>query len=157
MKLIAIWAEDMGGVIGRGYALPWENRADMRHFRDTTAGHTILMGYRTWLSIDQTPLPGRRNVVISREPIDGVETYANIQDALQSLSDQETVYLIGGAATIEAAYPHLDGYIRSRILNRYEGDVKAPRLPKVEPDRVVHLYDTHDDEGVTVEYVTLKK
>lgn len=72
-----VWAQSANGVIGRDGTLPWHLPEDLKHFRALTTGATVLMGRRTWESLPPRfrPLPGRRNVVLSRTPQEGVETF----------------------------------------------------------------------------------
>ncbi|MEO5733372.1 MAG: dihydrofolate reductase [Rubrivivax sp.] len=106
--LVAAVARD--GAIGRGNALLWSDPADLRHFRHVTAGHPVVMGRKTWDSLPTRfrPLPGRRNVVLSRNPdwrADGAERVADFASALELLGDAETVCVIGGAQVYSQALP----------------------------------------------------
>lgn len=94
IRLIA--AVDQALAIGRGNALPWHLPADLRRFKALTLGHAVLMGRRTWDSIGR-PLPGRRNLVLSRSsgPIAGAEVLHGI-DAALALAGSQPLYVIGG-------------------------------------------------------------
>lgn len=104
--IIAAVADNMA--IGRDNALLWHISADMKYFRKTTMGSPVIMGYRTWLSIGR-PLPGRRNIVITRHRFDAPETVVQVADVDQAfaaaeapLSDgsmPERCFIIGGAKT----------------------------------------------------------
>jgi dihydrofolate reductase len=95
MKLIIIAALTRDRVIGKDRAVPWDIPKDMQRFKRLTTGHPVLMGRRTYETLS-TPLTNRRNVVLSSQPIAGVETYPTIADALNALRNEGDVYLIGG-------------------------------------------------------------
>ena len=93
LALIAAIARNRG--IGVGGQLPWHLSDDLKRFKRLTTGHAVLMGRKTYESIGK-PLPNRRNVVLSRRPVPGIETYATIPAALSALKDEEWVFVIGG-------------------------------------------------------------
>ena len=72
-------------VIGNKNQMPWHYSEDFKHFKEVTTGHIVVMGYNTRLSIGR-PLPHRRNIVLSKEPIEGVETYISIDALLKQLN-----------------------------------------------------------------------
>ncbi len=101
-----IWAQSTSGVIGRDGAIPWRLPEDMAHFKDLTMGHTVVMGRRTWESLPPRfrPLPGRRNVVLTRNPhyqADGAEVITSLDDVL-ALPD---TWVIGGSEIYHLAMP----------------------------------------------------
>jgi len=101
-----IWAQSTSGVIGRDGGIPWQVPEDMAHFKGLTMGHTVLMGRRTWesLPVRFRPLPGRRNVVVSRNPdyrAEGAEVVASIEAGLGEGQN----WVIGGAEIYHLAMP----------------------------------------------------
>jgi dihydrofolate reductase len=124
-RLIAIVAMSSNRVIGKDGTLPWHIPADLKFFKKTTLGHPILMGRKTFDSIGK-PLPGRRNIVLSRTmpPREGVEVIRTI-DELQC-ADDEQVFLIGGAQLFESMLPQCAGMYLTFIEQAYEGDVIFP-------------------------------
>ncbi len=101
-----IWAQSTSGVIGRDGAIPWQLPEDLARFKELTMGHTVLMGRRTWESLPARfrPLPGRRNVVLTRNPhyeADGAEVITSLDEAL-SLPD---LWVIGGSEIYHLALP----------------------------------------------------
>ncbi|MGW4525585.1 dihydrofolate reductase [Amycolatopsis sp. NPDC004378] len=128
-----IWAQSANGVIGRDGALPWHLPEDLKHFRTVTSGATVLMGRRTWESLPPRfrPLPGRRNLVLSRTPQDGVETFPELAPALAAVSGDG--WVIGGAAVYEAALPFADRIVVTQLRETFEGDTRAPDVGR-EPD-----------------------
>ncbi|SNQ46616.1 Dihydrofolate reductase [Frankia canadensis] len=123
-----VWAQSANGVIGRDGSLPWHLPEDMTHFRDLTTGTTVLMGRRTWDSLPQRfrPLPGRRNLVLSRTPQQEAETFPDLPQALAAASGD--VWVIGGAAVFRAALPLADRIVVTEIRELFEGDTHAPRI-----------------------------
>ncbi|MGI5129660.1 dihydrofolate reductase [Pseudonocardia sp. CA-107938] len=120
-----IWAQSANGVIGRDGTLPWHLPEDMAHFKTVTAGATVLMGRRTWESLPPRfrPLPGRRNLVLSRTPQE-VETFPDLEAALAAATGD--VWVIGGAAVYAAALPRADRIEVTEIREHVDGDTYAP-------------------------------
>lgn len=107
MKTILIVAMTSDGLIGRNGTLPWHEPADLKHFKTTTIGHAIIMGRRTFESIGK-PLPGRRNIVITRrETIPGVDTVPSLAAALDlcRARGESIAFVIGGAMVFADALP----------------------------------------------------
>jgi len=130
-----VWAQSANGVIGRDGTLPWHLPEDMKHFRTLTTGAAVLMGRRTWESLPPRfrPLPGRRNLVLSRTPQEGVETFPGLQQALAAVSGD--VWVIGGASVYRAALPFADRIVVTEIQELFDGDTHAPHVGG-EPDSV---------------------
>lgn len=132
MSLGLIWAQSTAGVIGRDGQLPWHVPEDLAHFRAVTGGRPVIMGRRTWESLPLRfrPLPGRRNVVLSRQPewdADGVEVVASLDAALE-LVESESAWVIGGAQVYKAAMPHARIAEITEIDLDVAGDTHAPDL-----------------------------
>lgn len=133
MRLSLIYAVAENGVIGHENRLPWHLPADLRHFKRVTMGHPIIMGRLTFESIGR-PLPGRRNVVLSRTPgyaPPGVEVQPGLGAALAALANHEEVFVIGGAAAFREALPLASTIHVTRVHAEVAGDV---RLPELDPD-----------------------
>jgi dihydrofolate reductase len=126
-----IWAQSANGVIGNAGALPWHLPEDLASFRRWTSGHAVLMGRRTWESLPERfrPLPGRRNVVLTRSPdypSPGAERFPSLVAALDALD--EDVWVIGGATVYAEAIPLAQRLVRTEIDAAYDGDTFAPAL-----------------------------
>ena len=129
LALIAAVARN--GVIGRDNDLPWHLPEDLKHFRESTMGHAVLMGRRTWDSLPPKvrPLPGRRNIVLTRQAgwqAAGAEVAPSLPAALELLRGQERAFVIGGAAVYAAALPLADELWLTEIEQDFEGDVQFP-------------------------------
>ncbi|MBU8878949.1 dihydrofolate reductase [Bacillus sp. FJAT-29790] len=126
-----IWAMDENRVIGNNNELPWHLPEDLKFFKRTTMGHPIAMGRKTWDSIGR-PLPGRENIVITRNPAftcDGC-TVLNSVDALVEYSSNkdDEVFVIGGAEIFKVILPSVDRLYLTRIHDKFEGDTFFPEL-----------------------------
>jgi dihydrofolate reductase len=132
LSLIAAVARNGG--IGRDNALLVRLSEDLAHFKRTTLGHPVVMGRRTWESIGRA-LPGRRNVVVTRDPAfvaPGAETAPSLEAALERLGGAERVFVIGGAALYAAALPRADELVLTEIDADLEADVFFPQWNRAE-------------------------
>ena len=117
--IIGIAAVDRKGAIGKGGKLPWHYSADMKFFRETTTGHAVVMGRKTWLTIGK-PLKNRLNIVLSRdasiEPQESLLVFSDIESVL-SLSNSLTtdLFVIGGAQIYEAFLAHIEEWIITEV------------------------------------------
>lgn len=130
MRITLVVAVSDNGVIGRDGRLPWRLPEDLRRFRELTMGKPVLMGRQTFESIGR-PLPGRRNVVISRRPgleIDGCEVAASPEAALALLDDAGESMVIGGEAIYRHFLPQAQRIHRTRVHTTLEGDAFFPKL-----------------------------
>ena len=125
-----VWAQGPDGVIGADGDLPWDLPEDRRLFKALTLGSTVVMGRRTWESLPPRfrPLPGRRNVVLSRtlQAVEGAEVARSVGDVLAA--GQEELSVIGGGGVYEAFLPHADEVVITEVDGAFPGDTFAPRL-----------------------------
>jgi dihydrofolate reductase len=129
MRLSAVVAASDNDVIGRDNALPWHLPADLAYFKRVTMGKPMLMGRKTYESIGR-PLPGRRNLVLSRSGFaaPGVESVATIDEACELVAGAPELMVIGGAEVFRLAMTRLDHIHLTRVHCRVEGDVFLPTL-----------------------------
>lgn len=134
LSLIAAVARD--GAIGRGNELLFRDPQDQRHFRQATMGCPVVMGRRTWQSLPERfrPLPGRRNVVVSRDPAFAArdaEVMASLDDALAALQAEPRVFVIGGGEIFDQALPRADELLLTEIDRVYDAaDVWFPTFDR---------------------------
>ena len=138
VSIIAAMAENR--VIGRNGRLPWHLPEDLRHFRELTWGHPVIMGRATFQSIGH-PLPGRRTLVLTRSPhlsIEGVELFPGLAEALTACGEDEEIFVCGGEEVYRAALPLAARIYLTVVGGRYAGDVIFPEIPEefVETGRV---------------------
>lgn len=145
MQLSAIVAMTPDRVIGRAGALPWHLPEDLKFFKRTTSGHPIVMGRKTYESIGR-PLPGRRNIVLTRDrdwSAQGVEVIHS-PEQLQSLhAIGQRVFVIGGAEVYAAFLPHLDELLVSHLKREFEGDTRFPAFEDRFP--ASEVLEQHED------------
>lgn len=134
MPLHLIYARAANGVIGRDNKIPWHLPEDMAHFKQLTLGCPVVMGRKTWDSLPPRfrPLPGRTNIVVTRQPsweAAGAQRAASLQDALaQCGAADQTVWVIGGAQIYAEALPLADRVEVTELAQDFEGDAYAPTL-----------------------------
>ena len=156
VSLIAIVARNGG--IGRGNALLVHLPDDLAHFKKTTFGAPILMGRKTWQSIGR-PLPGRRNIVITRSAqfeATGAETAPDLASALARVADAQKVYVVGGASVYAAALPFADELVLTEIDLEIAGDATFPEWPQDEFPEVQRDERTATD-GTSFAFVTYRR
>ncbi|WP_374587520.1 dihydrofolate reductase [Ideonella dechloratans] len=129
--LVLIAAVARNGVIGRDNQLLWHLPEDMAHFRETTRGAPVIMGRKTWESLPARfrPLPGRRNIVLSRQPgyaAEGAEVVATLDDAMLRLQASPQAFVIGGEQLYRLALPRADQLVLTELDRDYEGDARFP-------------------------------
>jgi len=133
MPLHLIYARARNNVIGVNGDLPWHLPEDLAHFKQTTMGQPVIMGRITWESIPEKfrPLPGRTNVVVSRQPefeATGAQVVGSLQAAMDLFSPDQVVWLIGGAQLYAQAMPLAQQLVITEIDADYAGDAWAPDI-----------------------------
>jgi len=131
MELALIAAVARNGVIGRGDALPWQLPEDQRHFRRVTMGAPVIMGRKTWDSLPARfrPLPGRRNIVVTRNPAwraAGAEQAPSLDAALALAADAARAFVIGGGELYHAALAQAAELVLTEIERDFDGDARFP-------------------------------
>ncbi len=119
------------GVIGDRNALLWRLPDDQRHFKRHTLGHPVIMGRRTWDSLPPAyrPLPGRRNIVVTRNPqwsAAGAEAVASLEAALDRCAVDDKAFVIGGGELYAQALVHADELLLTEIDRDFHGDTVFP-------------------------------
>lgn len=126
ITLIAALARN--GVIGRNNQMPWKIPGEQAYFKRMTMGHPIVMGRKTWESIGR-PLPGRRNVVVTRNRqfvAPGAEAVASLDEALTQTGDADEIFIIGGGELYAQALPRAHRLLLTEIDAEFEGDAFFP-------------------------------
>ncbi len=124
------------GIIGRDGGMPWRLSTDLQRFKATTMGKPIVMGRKTWESFPKRPLPGRRNIVITRDPDfqpDGAEVHHSLVDALSAAgADEVEVCVIGGGQIYRQALSMADRLDVTHVLASLDGDTEFPQINPAE-------------------------
>jgi dihydrofolate reductase len=157
MKLHLIYARARNGVIGANNSLPWHLPEDLAHFKRTTLGQPVIMGRKTWESLPPKfrPLPGRLNIVVTRQPdwhAEGAVRAHSIEDAMRQCPEASDAWVIGGAEIYAQAAPLASTAVVTEIEQDFEGDAFAPELGH---DWVAVHRETHTAaNGLTFSFVT---
>ncbi|QWD91158.1 dihydrofolate reductase [Polynucleobacter sp. MWH-Braz-FAM2G] len=153
-----IVARSRNHVIGRDNQMPWKISADLQFFKRVTMGHPVIMGRKTWESIGR-PLPGRRNIVVSRNAnlqLTGAELASSLNEALSRLSAFPRVFVIGGEQLFKQAFDIADQIYITEIDLDVEGGDTFFEVPKETDWKEVER--TPGSEGdITFNFVTLMR
>jgi dihydrofolate reductase len=159
-RLNLILARAANGVIGRDNRMPWHLPEDLAHFKRTTLGCPVVMGRKTWDSLPPRfrPLPGRANIVLSRDTTwqaDGAQRAASLDEALALCAGQPDVWVIGGAQIYAQALDRAHTAVITEIGREFEGDAHAPVFG---PEWVEARRETHvSADGLPYAFVTLER
>jgi dihydrofolate reductase len=136
MEKIIIAAVAENGVIGKDGDIPWHYSEDLKHFKQKTTNHSVIMGRKTYFSLpeDFRPLPDRKNIVLSRSNPELPES-VNLANSLEEsweIAENHSgkAFIIGGAGVYEQAMKESDKMILTRIHEEYEGDTYFPEWNK---------------------------
>ena len=146
MTLALIAAVAANGVIGRHGTLPWRLPEDLRHFRELTTGHAVIMGRRTWESLPRA-LPNRQNIVVTRREgyhAADATVARSLDAALRAVVSPAPAFCIGGGELYRAALPCADIAYVTEIARDFEGDATFPALdPRtwIETAREAHVHE----------------
>ena len=148
MTLSIIVAMAKNRAIGINNQLIWHNSNDLKHFKEVTLGHCVIMGHNTWLSLPgQKALPNRRNIIIS-DRLD--EAPENFELAL-SIPDEEEVFIMGGGSIYEQFLPKADRLYLTRLDKEFEADTYFPYI-NFENWDLIDLQVIDDDPQVDYSY-----
>lgn len=158
MQTVIIAALDEERGIGKDNALPWRIPADLQRFKKLTMGHPIIMGRKTHQSIGR-PLPGRTNIVITRDAgfkAEGCTVVNSFEAALKAAQSAKTkqVFVIGGAEIYRLALPGADRLELTLVDGFYEADAF---FPEYEDDFKLVAEEPHEDDQHTYRFVTLER
>ena len=166
MQVVIMAAVAENGVIGRGGTMPWRLKSDMRHFRALTMGKPVVMGRKTYLSLAIKPLPGRTNIVVSRDPAftaPGVLVAPSPQAALEAargdaLRRGADIMVIGGADIYAQAMPLADRLEITQIHSKPEGDSVLPPIdPAVWREAARQVHPAGPDDDAAYDFVSYRR
>lgn len=142
--LYAVVAMGRGNEIGLNGDMPWHLPEDLRHFKELTLGHPVIMGRGTWMSLPRRPLPGRRNIVLSRDSSfadEGAETVSSLQEAFQLLKEDLPPFIIGGGQIYRLALPFVSRLYVTRVDADFpEADTFFPDFKEMQLIEKSELY-----------------
>ena len=159
IALVVAAAEN--GVIGRDNQLIWHLPKDLKHFKNLTLGHPIIMGRRTFEAIGR-PLPGRTNIVVTRQPdwqTDGTETAFSVPEALElAHTHDSTIFVIGGAEIYRQALSAVDTIYLTEVHHAFEGDATFQDLSPGEwREETRERHEPDDKHAYAFSFVTLRR
>ncbi len=153
LSIIVAMAENRA--IGRNGDLIWHNSRDLKQFKKITTGHSVIMGYKTYLSLpNHKALPNRRNIILSSrldEAPEGFELADSINAALDMVKDEEEVFIMGGGSIYEQFLPKADRLYLTRLDKEFEADTFFPYI-NFEEWNLVDLEVIDDDPQVDYSY-----
>lgn len=148
MIISLIAALDKNRLIGADNGMPWHLPADFKHFKEITMGKPVVMGRKTFESIGR-PLPGRQNIVISRQGFsaDGITSADSIDTALQLVSNEKEVMIIGGANIYQQMIDKADRLYLTHVDAECEGDAWFPEYKKDDWNIINELFVKMDEKN----------
>ncbi len=159
LTLIAAVARN--GIIGRDNTLPWRLPEDLKRFKALTTGHPIVMGRKTWESLGR-PLPGRQNIVVTRDAAyqaAGATVITSLKDACSAATNPTEIFVIGGAEIYRIALPLADRLQLTEIKTDFDGDTHFPAIDHAiwrEISRERHRA-TAENGGFDYDFVTYER
>ncbi|BCN23118.1 type 3 dihydrofolate reductase [Vibrio alfacsensis] len=157
ISMIAAMADNR--IIGKDNQMPWHLPADFAWFKRSTMGKPVVMGRKTYDSIGR-PLPGRLNIVISRDAslsIEGVTTVTSIEQALEAAGSVEEVMIIGGGAIYAACLPMANKLYVTHIEAEVEGDTQFPRWSNDFKETYSEAYQADEKNAYNMRFTILEK
>jgi len=159
MTVSAIVAIGENNAIGKNNQLLWHLPADLRHFKNKTAGHTIIMGRKTFDSVGK-PLPNRRNIIVTRKDITipGAEVVKSIEDALELCKGEDEVFIGGGAEIYKLAMDKTDKIYLTIVHKMFDADTFFPEIDFekwVETEHEDHQPD--EKNNLSYSFITLER
>jgi dihydrofolate reductase len=157
VSLIVAMADN--GVIGKDGALPWHIPEDMRRFKALTIGKPCIMGRKTWDSLPRKPLPGRKNIIVTRDRAflaEGAIVTHTLDEAFARAGDAQEICVIGGTEIYKAALPRATHIHLTEVHGSFAGDAVLPPFDPV-AWRGASREDHTTADGLRYSYVTLER
>jgi dihydrofolate reductase len=152
-RISFVVAVSRNGVIGRNGGLPWHISTDLKRFKAITMGKPLVMGRKTWESLPKKPLPGRVNIVITRQKnyrAEGAIVVTDVPSALEAAGEAEEICVIGGGEIFDMFLPQTDRIYLTEVDLEVEGDTFFPPLDPAqwtETAREIHPRGPNDSAG----------
>ena len=127
-RIVLVAAVAANGIIGKDGQLPWHLPEDLKHFKRVTMGHPVIMGRKTWQSL-KGPLPGRENIVITRQAgyeARGAAVASSLEAALALCAGESVACVIGGEELFKESLPMASGLVMTEIKQDFAGDTRFP-------------------------------
>jgi dihydrofolate reductase len=161
MILATIAAVAQNGVIGNNNELIWRLPDDLKHFKNLTKGHTMIMGRKTWESIGAKPLPHRRHIIITRNfdyDAEDAEVVSTIDEALELAKGDEKVFIVGGGEIYKLAMPYINRMELTIVHHDFEGDTYFPEFNYANWKEVAsELHEADERHAYAFSFLTLER
>ena len=149
LSIIVAVAKD--NVIGKDNKLLWRLSNDLKNFKKTTMGHTIIMGRKTFESLPKI-LPGRKHIVLTRDksfiaPSEMVEVFNSVKQLLDSLNPQNEYFVIGGGEIYKALMPYSEKLYLTKVKEVFEGDTYFPEIDNSQWKEISRIVGTVDEKN----------
>ncbi|MEO8885064.1 MAG: dihydrofolate reductase [Mucilaginibacter sp.] len=159
MTVSIVVAIAQNNAIGKNNQLLWHLPKDLKHFKEITSGHTIIMGRKTYYSVGK-PLPNRRNIIITRQDItiEGCEVVNSLPDALKLAEGVDEVFIVGGAEIYKQALTLTDRIYLTIVHQNFDGDTYFPEIKEdiwKETERTDHQAD--EKHAFSYSFITLER
>jgi dihydrofolate reductase len=145
--------------IGKNNQLLWHLPADLKHFKQITSGHTVIMGRKTYDSIGK-PLPNRRNIVITRQPLrlEGCEVASSLNEALELCKEEAETFLIGGAQIYEQALLITHRIYLTEVHQEFEADTFFPVIKPADwKETTRENFEPNEKNPFSYSFITLER
>lgn len=155
VRVSAVVAMSENRVIGLQNQLPWRLPEDLKRFRTLTLGHPILMGRKTFESIGRV-LPGRENLIISRQPdyrVKGARVFGAVQEAIDSCAETDELFIIGGAEIYRLTLDRVERLYLTLVHQQIQGDAFFPEFSFTDFREVQR--DVHQQNGLSYSFLVL--
>lgn len=130
-KIVAIWAQDTKGIIGKSNKLPWHLPKDLKHFKEITLNQAILMGRVTFEGMNKRFLPNRETLILTRQSdyqVDGATVVKSVEEVLDWFKNQDkTLYIVGGSQVYKLFEPYVDELVITQVQAEVDGDTYFPK------------------------------
>jgi dihydrofolate reductase len=159
MTISIIAAVAANRVIGKEGDLPWHIPEDLKYFKRITMGKPVIMGRKTWETLDE-PLPGRKNVVVTRQgdyQAEGAEVVHNLDDAIQAAAGGQEIMILGGSGIYEAALSRADRMYLTHIHKAFGGDTYFPEFNQNNWEVVEQTESETEDGELTYSFVVYER
>ena len=158
MKISIVVAASENLVIGYKNALPWHISEDLKHFKQITINHSVVMGRKTFESIGK-PLKERRNIVVSRDrtlKIEGAEVVNSLDEAIHRTKNENEIFIIGGEQIYKMAIPIATHMHITKVYNNIKGDAYFPAFDENEW-KILTQKDLETNEGLKFSFIEYQK
>lgn len=159
MEISLILAASDNNVIGHDNQMPWHLSNDLKRFKSLTLGHPVIMGRKTFESLGR-PLPGRQNIVITRNTdyaATGCDVVSSIEDALDMVSGQDEVFIIGGGQIYSQMWEKADNLYLTRVHTIIDGETSVPGITDYWTETSREAHDADERNQYPYTFIDYKK